>query len=126
MVVNPQIARKHDRQGREADTSGDSNEIVEDRNRFSKNERDTAQTEHKAKPSAPVHHRVRLQVSTIPQDSDEDILRRDVEIETAAHRQSDETNCVRSDLQITPCGAEGGRCDVLATPAVDDQGEAEV
>lgn len=70
--------------------------------------------------------RIRLQVRRVAQDANEDVLCADVEIEAAGDCQADEANAVRDDLDRWTSGAERGRGDVLATPAVDDQREAEV
>lgn len=74
----------------------------------------------------PVHKGIRLQVSTVPEDPNEQVFCGDVEVKTSTDDQANETNAERDHLDGLSSRAEGWRCDPFAAPSIDDQREGEV
>ncbi len=126
VIMHPQIARQHDRQRRETKASRNRNQIVENRDRLGKDKRNTAQPKRTPEPRSPMHHRVRLQMSAVPQDTHEHVFSGDMQVQTGADDETNEADRIGRDLHVVACRAEGGRGDPFAAPAVDHEGEAEI
>lgn len=89
MVVQPQPARQHDGERREADGAGERDQEGEDGDGLGEHKGHGAEADGAAQPGAPMHERVLLQVCAVAEDAHEAVLCGDVQVETARDHETD-------------------------------------
>ena len=94
MIKQPQPSRQDDRQRRKADSARQSEQVIENWDRFREDEGDGREAEGAAEPGGPVREGIGLQVWGVAQDADEDVFGGDVQVEAGADDQADEADAV--------------------------------
>lgn len=73
-----------------------------------------------------MHYGILLQMRRVSEKANEHVLGGDMDVETGAHEQADETNSVRDLLDGASGAAQRWRGNPFTTPAVNNQTEGEV
>ena len=83
IAVQPQKARETHGKRRKADRTNQGNEIVEDGNGFSEDERYSAKHDRAAHPSSPVNDCVGLKMAGFAQNPNENVFGRNLSVTTS-------------------------------------------
>lgn len=124
--INPQPSRKTQCQRRERDAARQREQVVKNRNTRRDQEADDSHGRYAAEPSSPMDKGVGLKMPRLAQDTDENILCADVDIERTTDAKADQAYAVRNLLDHWSYTPERGRCNPLTTVLVDYKTEGEV
>lgn len=80
VIIKPEQGWQDNCDRSETQASGQREDIAEDRNATSNDERDNGETNGAPKPGHPVNYRVGLKMRRVAKDADEDVLRRDMDL----------------------------------------------
>ena len=80
VIVKPETAWESNCQRSKTDRSGESDQVVEDRDSLSQKEGDRRETNGAGEPGAPMHHCILLEMWRVSENANKEILRCDVKV----------------------------------------------
>lgn len=108
VIVDPKPSWQAQCKRGKSEASSKTEQVVEDRHTRSDEETGDGHSQNGSKPRRPMDQGVGLQMPRVSQDSDEDVFRADVDVESTTDAKTNQSNSEGDLLHERPCTSERG------------------
>src|SRR6478609_7833901 len=115
-ILHPKEGWEDQAEGSETDSSGKTQEVVENRDSLGNDKSKDSESKIATNPGSPMNHRVLLKMVRVAEDSDENVLRGHVLVNTDTDNKTWKRNSIRDLLEQRACTSESRGRQPYAAP----------